>query len=322
MHKDELISFGSTRSKYLNLLTSAILTPLELWHERRAKAADTDICFIVGPPRSGTTLLYELVVTQFECAYLTNLAKRLFRVPVAATWLARKDMRDRRGSFDSKFGELEGRAAPSEAGRVWRFWMPYAAPYNADLPGISPDRIRRKIGAMTKIAGRPMVFKNPILQSDIPRILELFPSAVFIHINRDWADNARSLVELRKVKTPTDDTGWVSLRPHGAEVYFGEDAVTQSCAQVALSHSDILHYLDVPAHRERYLKVEYGELCAAPERVLEEIETFFADLGIEVKRKPDTDPIPVIEPSKKPVDEIQARIIACLDQMETEQAGS
>ncbi len=322
MDQDPLVSYNNARARWLNLLVSGALTPLEYLLERRARPEESPICFIVGPPRSGTTLLYELVVTRFKCGYFTNLSKRLFRVPVAATWLCRKAMRQRTGSFDSVYGELGGNAAPNEAGRVWSHWMPYAAPYNLDRPGLTPARMRRKMAAICAIAGEPMVVKNPILQSDLPHLLKTFPNAVFLHIERDWADNARSLMKLRKDKSPGDESGWVSLRPEGWERYATADPLMQSCAQVMLSQRDIEAHLSGPRRDGRVIKIDYERLCAQPSEVLDEIKAFWAREGITAVRKPSDTPVPEITCRRQPEDDTRDRIIACLREVSDDAATS
>ncbi|WP_320178733.1 sulfotransferase [Roseovarius pacificus] len=315
MGQEPLVSYRSVRTKYLNLLASGLLWPLEVALERRAKSDDSPICFIVGPPRSGTTLLYEMVVTQFQCSYLSNLAKRLFRVPVAATWLCRNAIRNRRGSFDSVYGELEGNAAPNEAGRIWHYWMPYAAPYFLDKPGLTPDRMRRKMAAICRLTGWPMVIKNPILQSDMSQIATSFPNAVFLHIERDWSDNARSLMKLRQDRKSSDGTGWVSLRPEGWEHYADADALAQSCAQVILSHKDIVTHLDAAQTQGKVMKIDYERLCADPDEIFAGIEAFFRDNGIDVVRKPEAGTLRRMSPRRQPDDETRSRIASCLQEI-------
>ncbi len=318
MGQEPLVSYSSWRAKHLNLIVSGLLSPLEIFLEFRARSDDGPVCFIIGPPRSGTTLLYELVVTRFQCGYFTNLAKRLFRVPVAATWLCRKEMRTRQGSFNSVYGELEGRAAPNEAGRIWAHWMPYAAPYFLNQPGLTPIRMRRKLAAIARISGQPMVIKNPILQSDMAQIVETFSNAVFLYIERDWADNARSLMKLRQDRTSGDHTGWVSLRPQGWEAYAQENPLTQSCAQVALSHKDIQACLSRPELAARTMKIGYERLCTDPDAVLSEVEDFLKENGIAVARNARSAEVSPMAPRTRPDDETQVQISACLQEISNE----
>lgn len=312
MTKDTLITFGSWRSRLMNFASFAMLAPVERVFERVWGDDTPSICFIVGPPRSGTTLLYEMVVTQYRCGYLSNFAKRMYRTPVVASFMVRKAIRDRSGAFDSKWGELDGNAAPSEAGRIWRFWMPYAAPYHMDDEGVPSDRIRRKMAAIGHILGRPVIVKNPILQADIPQLLRLFPEAIFLHIDRDFADNARSLMRLREVREGEDDTGWVSLRPSGWERFAEADAMTQSCAQVVLSHKDIETELSEQRRVQRVLRVAYEDLCAAPEKTLLKIERFARKNGVVLTRKDGAEPPKPLTPRHQPLDDTQSQIEACL----------
>ena len=303
-----LITYSSRRAKYLNLAVSALLSPLEYALTVKADTDSSPICFIIGPPRSGSTLLYELLVTRFDCGYLSNFARRLFRVPVAATWLCRKEMRSRKGSFDSQYGELTGRAAPNEGGRIWAHWMPYAAPYFLTKRGLSPAQMRRKMAAICRITGQPMIVKNLILQSDFPLLIKSFPNAIFIYVERDWADNARSLVKAREDKTSMDGTGWWSLRPKGWEAYADADPVVQSCAQVMLSHQDVQRGLDAIGDPGRHMKVPYERLCADPTSVLDQIETFFGRHGIAMKPKNDSTDLPALTCRTQPDDALKRRI--------------
>lgn len=303
-----LVSHSSRRAKYLNLAASTVLAPLEFVLTRNVDADTSPVCFIVGPPRSGSTLLYELLVTQFHCGYLSNLARSLFRVPVAATWLAQREIRNRKGSFDSRYGELDGKAAPNEGGRIWAYWMPYAAPYFLRQRGLSPAQMRRKMAGICRITGRPMIVKNLILQSDLPLLIKSFPNAIFIHVERNWADNARSLVKAREDKSSTDETGWWSLRPQGWEVYAKADPVTQSCAQVMLSHQDVRRGLEALGDPHRFMHLSYEDLCFDPARALQSIEIFFRQHGIVMERKSDGADLPSLAVRQQPDDEVKRNI--------------
>ena len=85
------------------------LAPFEIVLLRRAPEPDEPVCFIVGPPRSGTTLLYELLVRCFYFSYFSNLAHRFYRTPVAATRIGRRLIHSWEGTFVLKDPEREGR---------------------------------------------------------------------------------------------------------------------------------------------------------------------------------------------------------------------
>ena len=181
-----------------------------------------------------------------------------------------------------------------------------------DAPGLTPERMRRKLDAIGRIAGQPMIVKNMILQSDFPLLKKTFPNAIFIYVERDWADNARSLVRAREDKASMDETGWWSLRPTGWEAYAKAGPVEQSCAQVMLSHRDLETGLETLTDTGRVIKVSYERLCTSPDEVLSEIGAFFDQNGVTATPKPTT-ALPEITLRRQPEDETRARIMACLD---------
>ncbi len=282
MKKEEtLLPHKNIFTKFLNSVATWTLWPLEVALTSSAREEDYNICFILGPPRSGTTLLFEFLTTEFECAYFSNIAERLYRSPVAATWLYQSSIMKRKGSFDSVFGQLSGHAAPSENGRIWRHWMPDAAPYFAEGKRLENKEIRQKISGICQILGDPMIVKYLKFQSEMPRVLECFPKAIFIYIERDWSENIRSILRERQRLQHGSHNKWFSTRPEGWEAYIDTDTVTQACAQVALCHAEIKSVLP---EGDRFIYVKYEDLCARPDVTLRSVEELFRNNMIKYRR--------------------------------------
>lgn len=269
-------------TKFLNDAATWALSPLEAYLTARARPEDCEACFVFGPPRSGTTLLFELLTTEFEAAYLSNVAQRLYRCPVAATRLYRSALRKRTGAFDSKYGQLTGPAAPSENGRIWRYWMPDAAPYFAEGDGLGVDQMQRKIAAFCGILGGPMIVKYLHFSSEIPRLDTCFPKSVYVHIERDRVENVRSIIRARQKLNPGMSRKWFSSRPKGWKAYVDCDPVVQACAQVVLCHAEIRNAL---CDSGRYLHIRYEDLCTDRDGSLERIEALFDRNAIRYKRR-------------------------------------
>lgn len=294
---DPLVAHQNPAMRALNAVATTALAPVERSLARAAASDEPSVCFILGPPRSGTTLLYELMTEEFGCAYFSNFAKRLYRTPVAATWLAQRAIRRRRGSYESDYGTIPGALAPAEAGRIWRHWMPDAAPYFQDRPGLSDDEIRARIAAMARIARAPMLVKYLSLQSEIPRLLRLFPRAVFLRVDRDLAENARSIFRGRQKMPAMHATGWWSSHPLGWQDYAKADLLTQSVAHVLLAHREIVRDLAAEGAGDRVLRIGYGDLCSRPNAELDRVRDFLTANGMTLRpRKTD---LPAFEPSRK-----------------------
>ena len=256
---------------------SALLAPLEASLTRRSGTLSHPVCFVIGPPRSGTTLVYELVIHRFRLAYISNMAHRLPRTPVAATWLGRPRIRDWRGDFSSRYGHIAGPFAPSEGGAVWNRWMPQ--PGALDEGDVGPQacgEMRATINGVGRVLAAPFVSKNVMHSAHMRLLANVFPDAVFLRVRRRPADNARSILRAREAGGgPTGSDGWWSVKPRGWSDFASGDRVEQAAAQVVLLHRDIeANALRIGA--DRLLTVDYESVCADPPAALARIEAFLS----------------------------------------------
>jgi len=277
---------------------TAALWPLDVMLRRSARPLEQPPCFILGPPRSGTTLFHEALVRTFHCAYITNAAHRFFRTPVAATRLARGAIEGWSGSFRSDYGHIEGWGAPSDGGFVWDRWMPE----NTYLDETAADRlpvelIRRTVAGIAHVLDAPFVNKN-IMHSVHMRALDrLFPGCIFVEIRRDAADNARSIVRARHAGVPPYYDSWWAVKPPGCDGLERAGFVEQACGQVLHTRAQIesdIERLGV----ERRIVVEYERLCASPSEELDRVAAFLGERGAEVEGK--TAPPAPFERSSRP----------------------
>lgn len=261
------------------------LTPLEQVLRKRAGEPEIPTCFIIGPPRSGTSLLYELMVRRFRLAYLSNVAQLLPETPVAATVLFRSAITKWRGSFTSRYGWIDGFGAPNEGGWLWDRWFPQRHYLEASYAeGLPMAEIRRTVGGLCQALGGPFLNKN-VLHSVHMRVLDqVFPRCVFIELNREPVDNVRSIVRARLEGRWVRP--WFSVKPREWEQYQDASDVLKACAQVSYVREDI----ERDAHRlggHRHLRVDYGRLCRDPRAVLGDVEHFFEAHGAKLRVKDD-----------------------------------
>lgn len=258
--------------------------------------------FIVGPPRSGTTLLYEALVTRFHFAYFSNASHRLHRTPVSATKLFRRTIRDWTGSFESTYGKIAGWGAPCEAGWIWDRWRDALEPTEGDRLRIDPGReMRSTLDALSAMLGAPFLGKNVELSECLPVLDRLFPGCVFLEIRRDPGDCIRSIHRLRERRLGTGHLKqWLSVKPRGWDTFRDAEPIEQIAAQVFGVHRDVAE----DARRigtGRVHTVHYESLCANPHLEMERIEDFLLQSGIDVRRR---GPLPTTfsQPVTKPLD--------------------
>jgi hypothetical protein len=240
--------------------------------------------FVVGAPRSGSTLLYQLLTDRFDVGYLANGHAQQ---PGAPSLVERRRglVRGRRGAvgdYDSSFGGTAGELGPSECGPFWYRFFPRRPHYVTaeDFPTASRRELRAAVGAFVEACGRPVVYKNLVNTARMDAIAAALPEALFIDIHRDLATNARSLLESRAGVAGSYDAWW-SVEPPGIdslrELPVHEQVVEQVRALEAL-----VAQVENAIGPERVLHLSYEDLCADPRAELERIASFAAAHGCQL----------------------------------------
>jgi hypothetical protein len=250
--------------------------------QQRARDLQVPVCFILGPPRSGTTLLYELLVRRFRFAYISNLAHRLYRTPLSATFLGRPLITAWRGDFESRYGHIGGWGAPSEGGWVWNRWVPESHNLTEEHAARLPvDVIRGTISGLSRAMHAPFLNKN-VMHSVHMRLLDrLFPGCLFLHMHREPAANVRSILRARVQSggPRTGDDPWWSVKPKEWSSFKDADLVTQASAQVYYVH----HNIEDDTARlgeQRTLIMDYHGMCTDPRSTLERVSAFLGRAGV------------------------------------------
>ena len=233
---------------------------------------DLPVVFLVGAPRSGTTLLFQLLARGLAVTYPTNAVARWFSAPLVGSLLhgPKPWSRPRDIPLRSRYGGTEGPDAPHEFSWFWRYHVP-AAPTDdrtpAQLDQISWGPIRRTLSAMAGMAGRPLVLKSlNWTVYHIERFARELPQARFLHIHRQPRYVVQSILRCRRERYG-DERLWWTIRPRDVERWRPRDPVEQVCHQVLDIRAAIERDMARLA-RGRGRTIAYEELVEAPERAL------------------------------------------------------
>ena len=107
-------TFAKVRARSLSLFARAISGPLRLTElpalrRHAARVLTHQPTFIIGAPRSGSTILYQALTNAYDVAYFDNVACTLHRNPLAGFALSRVMFGDRpHDSFTSTHGTTSG----------------------------------------------------------------------------------------------------------------------------------------------------------------------------------------------------------------------
>lgn len=176
----------------------------------------TPILFVVGSPRSGTTLAMQIVAASGAFAYPSNLISRFWNAPhlgqLVQDMIADPKL-DFRGELldlaptsphtngEDQLGKTRGALQPNE---FWYFWR-RAFRWDAGeiVEGIDPAaaevaNLLADLAAWYTIVGKPIACKGLFANWNIRPLAQLLPRAVFLHLRRDPLATMASLLRVRE----------------------------------------------------------------------------------------------------------------------------
>ncbi len=244
--------------------------------------------FIVGAPRSGTSLVYKSLCLHDEVSYISNWLRR---TPGVAEVAALNRLGPRFPQFRKRawfgggnayaYGHSRGLAEqlfvqPTEGEPVFAHCGVPSAPSLGELSVASVSSeslalLRKTIGLIEHYSGgRVFVNKRIANNQRIPLLLEAFPEARFIHIVRDGRAVAYSCS--RVDWWPNHYVWWYGGTPQ--EWGRSGNDPWELCARNWLEE---LHSLEVGlsvAPAEQVIQLRYEDLVAAPVDALTRLATF------------------------------------------------
>ncbi|MFN2244090.1 MAG: sulfotransferase [Anaerolineae bacterium] len=234
--------------------------------DRAARYIDVELSdqcapiFLIGAPRTGSTLLLQLLVRQVRVAYISNAmaAAPRFMVPICC-FSQRACMGFNGNVRNSEFGFVPGLWAPNEAGQVMRDWFGESAD-DTETP-----KVRAMFAAIADAAQAPLVLKNQSNTLRLARIRRTFPAARLLLLRRDLRWTAQSLLLARR-RLVGDERQWWSVAPPG----FANISHREPLYQV-LWQADRLEQIALDAclaAPQRAAVVDYEDLCAHPGQTL------------------------------------------------------
>ena len=259
-------------------LRNAMLRPLDDWLARRFADPERPVLFLVGAPRSGTTLLYQLIARHLEVAYVSNELARFWSAPlVGARWLDRRGVGRRPAArYRSEYGRDPEPFGPHEFSWFWHYWGDFRAHDDLRgeaLAGVDWRAIASRLTALANLRAAPLVVKSlNFTNYQTAQLAEVLPAARFLHVSRSPLHCAQSILEVRRQRYG-DRKSWWSVRPHDYRAWQSRPAVEQVVHQIR----DIESSLDQARARlgaERFLGVRYEDLVADPARLLRQIAEF------------------------------------------------
>ncbi len=239
------------------------------------------LAFVVGVPRTGTTLLLQVLCCALDVGYINHLSASFWRAPVLGIRLSRKLLGETRpSSFTSQFGRTEGIGEPHEFGYFWAERLGYVEPVEKapeEAEEIDWNSLRRTLLNMSDAFDKVAIYKAFHLGWHMQRMATLLPQSLFVWIRRTPLDTALSLLRLRR-EFVGSVSEWASFRPRDYGRWLGASPARQVAAQIhGLESSLAMQAARVPESQRVVLA--YSDLCRDPGEVVETVADALERLG-------------------------------------------
>jgi len=236
---------------------------------------DLPLLFIVGNPRSGTTVLLQWLAATGHFAYPTNLLSRFYEAPLVGAKIQQL-LTDPEFDFDdqlsdlsvnlnleSSLGKTKGALQANEFWYFWRRFFPISTPQPLSKKQrnntLRLEQFRNELLSLVNFNQKPFVMKGLLLNYDIDILASLFPKAIFIFLRRDPIMNMQSLLKARFTYY-NDISKWYSARPKEYKWLLNKPILQQVAGQVFYTNRAIessLNKLD----SSRYINIDYEQFC-------------------------------------------------------------
>ena len=233
--------------------------------------ASSTTLFVLGAPRTGSTVLYQALCSRFSLPYISNLTNDNFpKTPIIGLAIQKALPVDI--PLNSRYGKTQGALQPSEGSAIIARWFggghPSALVSSTILQGMTAHFLTT-LSAAEMLFERPLVIKNPWNCFRVRSLAETLPAARFIWIRRDIAAAAKSDLAAR-YKTKGSPTLWNSATPANVD----ELRRLPPAAQVVENQYEFNVAIGngLRSHADgRWAQVRYEDFCRDTGRVLDEL---------------------------------------------------
>lgn len=282
-------------SRKTSLLVNSLLHHLDFWCY--ARLLERPILYppiiIVGAPRSGSTLLYQVLTTYYRVSYISNFHAKFYGSPAIVEQISRLlNPVDFTSNFTSYYGKTQGKNSPSECGEFWyRFFCrkpPYVPIEDSDPQSL--NRLRASIHAFTNISNKTVILKNLYCSLRLQPIAAAIPECLFIVIRRNPVKQGHSILTARK-KVNGDYHAWWSVEPPAIDKL----KLLPPHQQVVEQIFDVYQLIDSDQKKigpDRFLHLSYEDFCRDTRSTLQRVDEFFKLHKLNINSRVDISKIP------------------------------
>lgn len=232
---------------------------------------ESNAVFIVGAPRSGTTLITQIIAAAFDIGYISNSAAAFWQAPAMGVRYSRQLIGGSVFTGTSEWGGTHAPTEPHEFGGFWRRMLGYEDMIQKRDHSIDWPALTRSLDQIAEAwDGRQVVYKVFQLSWHIRQFQMLRPSTKWIWIQRDTANNVQSLLRLLAKRQHR----WTSSVPLEAIENFNDaEPIERITAQIMMIDRWLGEQFE-NFDSEAVLQVKLESISSNPDHELDRISAF------------------------------------------------
>ncbi len=228
---------------------------------------------VIGAPRSGTTLLTQLLLTYLNIGYINNLTAAFYKSPVYGIKLSRQLLGENYISqMTSTYGRTKHIQEPHEFSYFWKMHLNYPdflqRTYDKNHK-VNWKDLKEALYQITLAYEKPVVYKSFQFGFHAKEAVKRMPKTLFLHIERDLIQNAFSILKLRSSTLGNEDE-WASIKPVQYQILKNENKYRQIIGQILFLNFEYRKQLnDIPEENKLFL--DYRDLCIGTDKIIKEV---------------------------------------------------
>jgi len=249
------------------------------------KSMPHPLILVMGPLRSGTTLLMQWLANTGLIAYPSNLLSRFYQAPIIGAKIQllltdpQYNFRDELNEFvqnteyKSQNGKTKGVLAPNE---FWYFWRRFLSDSGRDSwtdqelrQTMNTSEMLAELVGLTQVFQKPFAAKGMLFNYNIPFLDSIFDKVLFVQVRRDVEANAASVLAARKRQFGSIEQWYSFDIPEKAEL-MKRTPKEQALGQVMAMNSAVETGLAMVSE-SRKVQIQYEKFCENPEKYFVEI---------------------------------------------------
>lgn len=231
--------------------------------------------FVFGLPRSGTTLMSQILLRAFDVGYINNFMARFWLAPLTGIRLSKIILGENFSTdLSSHYATTKQLQDIHEFGYFWRYWLNIASNKDAiDIHNrestINWNYLGLVLSNIQNEFGLPLCMKNIFGAYHIKRFTNELSKVFWVYIERDPLDVAISILNARKRFYENLEIWWSTVPPEYDKLK-SLNYTEQIAGQVYYLRQFYKKQLSSIDNKYFHV-VNYENLCDKPKEILNEI---------------------------------------------------